>query len=114
MHESLILRANNEFFNITGIKATSKVQFLQDMNTVCYEKVLEQVRQGYQVMVFVHARNETVRTAMVLRDNAKNNGEMEFFAPEQSAQYGQAEKSVRRSILKRDSYLVLDCIVSCT
>lgn len=93
------LRTNNENFNITGIKATSKVQFLQDMHTVCYEKVLEQVRQGYQVMVFVHARNDTVRTAMVLREIAKNNGEMGFFAPEQSAQYGQAEKSVSRSML---------------
>ncbi|XP_061176706.1 activating signal cointegrator 1 complex subunit 3-like [Saccostrea echinata] len=80
-----------------GIKATSKVQFLQDMNTVCYEKVLEQVKQGYQVMVFVHARNDTVRTAMVLREIAKNNGEMGFFSPEQSAQYGQAEKSTLKS-----------------
>lgn len=72
------------------------MQFLQDMNTVCYEKVVEQVRQGYQVMVFVHARNDTVRTAMVLREIAKNNGEIGFFAPEQSSQYGQAQKSVSR------------------
>lgn len=99
MYDVHEFKAYNKFFEITGIKATSKVQFLQDMNTVCYDKVLEQVRQGYQVMVFVHARNDTVRTAMVLRDLAKNNGEMGFFTPEQSAQYGQAEKSVSRSLL---------------
>nr|XP_022293850.1 activating signal cointegrator 1 complex subunit 3-like [Crassostrea virginica] len=80
-----------------GIKATSKVQYLLDMNTVCYEKVLDQVKHGYQVMVFVHARNDTVRTAMVLRDMAKNNGEEQYFAPQQSAQYGQAEKSTLKS-----------------
>lgn len=106
MYDVHEFKAYNKFFEITGIKATSKVQFLQDMNTVCYDKVLEQVRQGYQVMVFVHARNDTVRTAMVLRDLAKNNGEMGFFAPEQSAQYGQAEKSVSRSLLQGDSYLL--------
>lgn len=70
------------------------MQYLLDMNTVCYEKVLDQVKHGYQVMVFVHARNDTVRTAMVLRDMAKNNGEEQYFSPQQSAQYGQAEKSV--------------------
>ena len=64
------------------------------MNMVCYEKVLAQVKKGYQVMVFVHARNDTVRTAMVLREQAKNNGDMGFFTPDHTAQYGQAEKAV--------------------
>ena len=33
-------------------------------------QVLENVRKGYQVMVFVHARNATVATAERLRDLA--------------------------------------------
>lgn len=45
-------------------------------------------------MVFVHARNDTVRTAMVLRDMAKNKNEIGFFLPEQSRQYGEAQKTV--------------------
>ena len=32
-----------------GIKATNRMQQLQDFNRVCYDKVLEQVRKGYQV-----------------------------------------------------------------
>ncbi|VDI49942.1 activating signal cointegrator complex subunit 3 [Mytilus galloprovincialis] len=80
-----------------GVKATNRVQQLQEMNTVCYEKVLEQVRQGYQTMVFVHARNDTVRTAMVLRDMAKNKNEIGFFLPEQSRQYGEAQKTTMKS-----------------
>lgn len=46
-------------------------------------------------MVFVHARNETVRTAMVLRETAKNNGEILQFAPPTDPKTGDAMKSVR-------------------
>lgn len=48
----------------------------------------------YQVMVFVHARNATVRTAMGLIEMAKNHGETCYFQPEQSADFGQCEKQV--------------------
>lgn len=46
-------------------------------------------------MVFVHARNETVRTATVLSEMAKNSGEIRLFEPEQSPRYGDALKQVR-------------------
>lgn len=80
-----------------GIKATNKIYQQRDMNNVCYDKVLKQVKNDKQVMVFVHARNETVRTAMLFRDMAKNNGHIEFFTPKQSPQYGDAEKTMLRS-----------------
>ncbi|KAI3361536.1 hypothetical protein L3Q82_013685 [Scortum barcoo] len=80
-----------------GIKTTNKIQQLHDMEEVCYNKVLEQVKAGHQVMVFVHARNATVRTAMGLIEMAKNHGETCFFQPEQSADYGQCEKQIQRS-----------------
>lgn len=35
------------------------------MDIVCYSKVAEMVRKGHQVMVFVHARNATLKTAQV-------------------------------------------------
>uniref|UniRef100_A0A672FSE4 Activating signal cointegrator 1 complex subunit 3 n=1 Tax=Salarias fasciatus TaxID=181472 RepID=A0A672FSE4_SALFA len=80
-----------------GIKSTNKIQQMHDMEEVCYNKVLEQVKAGHQVMVFVHARNATVRTAMGLIEMAKNHGETCFFQPEQGADYGQCEKQVLRS-----------------
>lgn len=80
-----------------GIKATSKIQQLHDMEEVCYNKVLEQVKAGHQVMVFVHARNATVRTAMALIEMAKNHGEACFFQPDQGPEYGQCEKQIQRS-----------------
>lgn len=41
------------------------------MNDVCYEKVLENLRKGYQVMVFVHARKDTAKTAEALLEMAR-------------------------------------------
>uniref|UniRef100_A0A8B9HG16 Activating signal cointegrator 1 complex subunit 3 n=1 Tax=Astyanax mexicanus TaxID=7994 RepID=A0A8B9HG16_ASTMX len=80
-----------------GVKTTNKIQQLHDMEEVCYDKVLEQIRAGHQVMVFVHARNSTVRTAMSLIEMAKNRGESSFFQVDQGPDYGHCEKQVQRS-----------------
>ncbi|XP_027587276.1 activating signal cointegrator 1 complex subunit 3 [Pipra filicauda] len=80
-----------------GIKTTNKVQQLNHMDEVCYENVLKQIMAGHQVMVFVHARNATVRTAMGLREKAKNNGHICHFLSPRGSEYGQAEKQVQRS-----------------
>jgi len=47
-----------------------------------------------QVMVFVHARNETVRTASVLCEMAKNSEHITMFAAEKSARAAEAFKQV--------------------
>lgn len=52
------------------------------MNQACYERVIEQLRQGEQVMVFVHARTETLRTGRWLLDWASQHGETSLFEPE--------------------------------
>ncbi|KAJ8354135.1 hypothetical protein SKAU_G00217020 [Synaphobranchus kaupii] len=83
--------------SFVGVKATNKAQQLHDMEEICYDKVLEQIRAGHQVMVFVHARNSTVRTAMSLIEMSKNRGESMFFQPDQGPDYGQCEKQVQRS-----------------
>lgn len=80
-----------------GIKTTNKIQQLHDMEEICYNKVLEHVKAGHQVMVFVHARNATVKTAMGLIEMAKNHGETCFFQPDQGPDYGQCEKQIQRS-----------------
>ena len=45
-------------------------------------------------MVFVHARNATVRTALQFRELARNRGDITAFLPEQNAAYGGHEKQV--------------------
>ena len=44
--------------------------------------------------MFVHARNDTVRTAFALSDLARNKGDSALFAPEQNRSYGDAQKAV--------------------
>jgi len=80
-----------------GIKSTSFMQQMKDMDEVCYEKALYNVRQGFQVMVFVHARNATVKTAMALREKANNEGDIEYFLSEKNSNYGMMEKKVMKS-----------------
>ncbi|KAF8558857.1 Sec63-domain-containing protein [Imleria badia] len=45
-------------------------QSKRNLDRVTFEKVSELVRQGHQVMVFVHARKETVNAARALKDAA--------------------------------------------
>ena len=75
---------------------------------ICYDKVIEQVRKGEQVMVFVHARNETVRTAMAMRECAKQQSGIMHFQPEKSANYGDALKVMSRSRNKQLRELFAD------
>lgn len=71
-----------------------------------------------QVMVFVHARNATVRTAMGLIEMAKNRGETSFFQPEQGPDYGQCDKQVgvlaRRPWSSSHLHICSPCLWLCT
>src|ERR1700743_639741 len=55
-----------EFIGVTDKKA---IKQLKIMNDVCYTKVLEQVgQQRNQMLIFVHSRKETAKTAKYIRD----------------------------------------------
>lgn len=80
-----------------GVKSLKTMQALSDMNTVCYDKCAEQLRNGKQVMVFVHARNATTRTAMVLREMAQQKGHAQIFSCERSLEYANAVRTMSKS-----------------
>jgi activating signal cointegrator complex subunit 3 len=50
-----------------------------------------------QVMVFVHARNATVRTATVLKEMALQRNQLKMFEPDESSAVGQARKALNLS-----------------
>lgn len=50
-----------------------------NLDKATFEKVSELVQAGHQVMVFVHARKETVKTAQMLRELANAEGIADFF-----------------------------------
>ncbi|KAI1628248.1 Sec63 Brl domain-containing protein [Exophiala viscosa] len=57
-----------EFIGITDKKA---IKMLKTMNDVCYAKVMEHVGTNQQQMlIFVHSRKETAKTAKYIRDKA--------------------------------------------
>ena len=59
-----------------------------------------------KVLVFVHARNATVRTATALRDLAADSNELQHFQPDQTPEFGWAAKQVVEAV-------VLMCWVVC-
>ncbi|KAI0832546.1 Sec63-domain-containing protein [Trametes gibbosa] len=54
-------------------------QSKKNLDRVTYEKVSELVREGHQVMVFVHARKETVKAAEAIKESAQADGTLEDF-----------------------------------
>lgn len=70
------------------------------MNEICYDKTFEMVQKGHQVMVFVHARNATNSTAMMLKELAQKKGHLKHFEPEDTAGFLKAKKSIGASSYK--------------
>uniref|UniRef100_A0A182NQQ9 Activating signal cointegrator 1 complex subunit 3 n=1 Tax=Anopheles dirus TaxID=7168 RepID=A0A182NQQ9_9DIPT len=83
--------------NFIGVKSLNALKQLSDMDTICYERCIDMVRQGHQVMVFVHARNATVRTATLIKDLAQQRGHINLLVPESNPEYGSALKVVSKS-----------------
>ncbi|ODM91249.1 Activating signal cointegrator 1 complex subunit 3 [Orchesella cincta] len=88
-----------------GVKALSILEQHRQMDVCCYDTVLDMVRKGHQVMVFVHARNATVKTAEVLIEQAIKSGQIEVFkvksGDESYSEYGKALKSLEKSRNKK-------------
>ncbi len=57
--------------NVNKVKAS--------MNEITYKKVLERVKQGHQVMVFVHSRKDTAKTARTMIEFAEREGTASVF-----------------------------------
>ncbi|MCJ1451852.1 DEIH-box ATPase [Mycoblastus sanguinarius] len=86
-----------EFIGVTDKKA---IKQLKTMNDVCYTKVMEQVGTNkQQLLIFVHSRKETAKTAKYIKDKAL---EMETI--------GQILRSdaASREILEEESAQVMD------
>ncbi|XP_054714411.1 activating signal cointegrator 1 complex subunit 3-like [Uloborus diversus] len=81
-----------------GVKTTNPMQQIRDMDEICYDKVADFVDHGHQVMVFVHARNSTVRTATIFKELAQKKGHSHIFVGSHSgADFGRAQKNMLKS-----------------
>ncbi|CAH0402336.1 unnamed protein product [Chilo suppressalis] len=75
----------------------SHLRQMQTMNEICYDKAVDMVQKGHQVMVFVHARNATHQTAMILKELAQKKGHLKHFEPEDSGGFLKAKKAIGSS-----------------
>ncbi|MQM18597.1 hypothetical protein Taro_051592 [Colocasia esculenta] len=67
-----------------GITVKKPLQRFQLMNEICYEKVMA-VAGKHQVLIFVHSRKETAKTARAIRDTALANDTLSRFLKDDSA-----------------------------
>ncbi|KAI0033767.1 Sec63-domain-containing protein [Vararia minispora EC-137] len=71
-----------------GVKGRSNTPApKRNLDRVTFEKVSQLVREGHQVMVFVHARKETVKSAQALREAALIEGNIEDFSCQEHPQF---------------------------
>ncbi|KAI5119901.1 hypothetical protein M0805_003705 [Coniferiporia weirii] len=81
-----------------GVKGKpGSAQARKNLDRVTYEKVSELVAQGHQVMVFVHARKETVKTALALKESALAEGAIDDFSCEGHETWGLFRREVGES-----------------
>lgn len=62
-----------------GITERNAFKRFQLQNEICYEKALVQRQSGNQMLIFVHSRAETGKTAKALRDLALDRDELSSF-----------------------------------
>ncbi|KZP12110.1 Sec63-domain-containing protein [Athelia psychrophila] len=83
------------FLGIRG--KPGSMQSRKNLDRVAFEKVEELVRQGHQIMVFVHARKETVKTALGLKETALTEGSLDDFSCEEHPQWSFFRKQIGES-----------------
>jgi antiviral helicase SLH1 len=69
----------------------------KNLDRVVFDKVTEIVKRGHQVMVFVHARKETVKSALALKESASLDGMLEDFSCEEHPQWAMFRRSIGES-----------------
>lgn len=81
-----------------GVKGKPGTKTSRDnLDNVAFEKVKDMLERGHQIMVFVHSRKDTVKTARMLYEMATEQGLTDLFDPSMSDGYTQALKDVKQS-----------------
>ncbi|TFY72750.1 hypothetical protein EVG20_g272 [Dentipellis fragilis] len=69
----------------------------KNLDQVTYDKVAELVQQGHQVMIFVHARKETVKAAQALREAALAEGTLDDFSCQEHPSFSFFRQDIGKS-----------------
>ena len=81
-----------------GVSVSGQSAQRAKMNEIAYEKAIASVRQGNQVMIFVHSRKDTVKTGHAIAELARKNGTLGLLdSPLKGAGSDQLQKKVAKS-----------------
>uniref|UniRef100_A0A1D1YQG8 RNA helicase n=1 Tax=Anthurium amnicola TaxID=1678845 RepID=A0A1D1YQG8_9ARAE len=80
-----------------GITEQNFVKRNEKLNEICFSKVVESLKQGHQVMVFVHARKDTGRTARMLTEFAQKEEQIDLFRNDEHPQFHLIKREVNKS-----------------
>ncbi|CAE8602021.1 unnamed protein product, partial [Polarella glacialis] len=80
-----------------GITETNRMKQMAKLTELTYDVVVEQVRSGHQVMVFVHSRGDTFKTAQAMSQIAQEHNDAGKFDMRSHPQYGHWLKEVQKS-----------------
>tara|TARA_R110002003_G_scaffold55_5_gene4994 strand:- start:49114 stop:54714 length:5601 start_codon:yes stop_codon:yes gene_type:complete len=69
----------------------------ENLEKVAFDKVVEMLKRGHQVMVFVHSRKDTVKTARRLFELAMDEQCSELFDPTDHPRYDNAVRDMKQS-----------------
>ncbi|KAF2712595.1 Sec63-domain-containing protein [Pleomassaria siparia CBS 279.74] len=83
------------FIGVKGKPGSAKSR--ENIDQVAFDKVEEMLKRGHQVMVFVHSRKDTVKTARMLYEKAMENQSDDLFDPMNHPRYDQAIRDMKQS-----------------
>ncbi|KAH6872761.1 Sec63 Brl domain-containing protein [Alternaria rosae] len=69
----------------------------ENVERVAFDKVVEMLKRGHQIMVFVHSRKDTVKTARRLYDMAMEEQCTDLFDPQDHPRYENAVRDMKQS-----------------
>jgi replicative superfamily II helicase len=81
-----------------GVKGKKHGAVAAEMNKICFDKLVKFVQDGHQVMVFVHSRNDTAKTARNLISIALEQKLTKLFVPDNpTREYERVKSEVLKS-----------------
>ncbi|KAL5412123.1 hypothetical protein PMIN06_009629 [Paraphaeosphaeria minitans] len=83
------------FIGAKGKAGTVKSR--ENLEQVAFDKVTDMLKLGHQVMVFVHSRKDTVKSARMLFEKAVDAGCSDLFDPTTHPNYENAQRDMKQS-----------------
>ena len=90
-----------------GVADNNSLRVQNMMNEVCFMKVEKSVAEGHQVMIFVHSRKETLKTAQFMREKFQETNQCDLVDPDEVEYAKEIEKINKKTRIPNELYHLL-------